>query len=148
MCAVCVHMCAPMCNCIPMCAVHICSMCMCVYTCEKWGITLSPNCSGLSTTHQMASASGVNLEPTWGWGLSQNRGSMLPSGSLFLGTWLCLAQLLCPLNVFVVAITHVSLCAHLLVAACSWTPVPSWECLDPVAHCAASHLLHLMKCEC
>lgn len=49
-----------------MCGVHICNMCMCVYTCEKWGIALSPNCSDLSTTHQMASAYGVNFEPTCG----------------------------------------------------------------------------------
>lgn len=66
-CVLCVHMRVPMCNCIPMCGVHICNICMCVYTCEKWGIALSSNCSDLSMTRQMASASGVNLEPTLGW---------------------------------------------------------------------------------
>lgn len=49
--------------CITMCSVHICGMCMCLYICEEYGITPSPNCAGLSRSCQMASSSGVHLEP-------------------------------------------------------------------------------------
>lgn len=106
MCVLYVHIVCHVCKYIPMCGVHIFSMCICVYTCEKQGITFSSNCKSLSRTCHMASSSVVNLEPTWGGG-RRTRALWTPSGSPFLITWLRPAQLLCPLNAFVVALTHV-----------------------------------------